>query len=138
MKLFRWLSIIIILTFLSACSSTGFGPVFPTDTSLPPPPVTIIPAPDPAPALTAYLDAFKADNYNAMYGLLSKLTQDGIALEDVAKRNKEALDTMRAGSFDYEVFSAMINTYSSEGCVRITYHPPLAEHSQRGMVPPST
>jgi len=134
MKLFRWLSVIVILTFLSACSSTGFGPVFPTDTSLPPPPVTIIPAPDPAPALTAYLDAFKADNYNAMYGLLSKVTQDAITLEDFAKRNKEALNTMSAGSFDYEVLSSLINTYSSEVSFRMTYHTALVGDIQRDMV----
>src|SRR5262245_52052783 len=65
MKYLRWLNVIVILTFLSACGSTGFGPVFPTDTALPPPIVTIVSAPDPSTVLTAYLDAFKADDYNA-------------------------------------------------------------------------
>lgn len=134
MKLFRWLSIIVILTYLSACSSTGIGPIFPTDTSLPPPPVTIIPAPDPAPVLKAYLDAFKADDYNTMYGLLSKVTQDAITLEDFAKRNKEALNTMSAGSFDYGVLSSLINTYSSEVSFHVTYHTALVGDIQRDMV----
>src|ERR1044072_1763517 len=79
MKLFRWLSIVVILTYLSACSSTGIGgPIFPTNTSLPQPLVTIVPAPPVDAALTAYLDAFKADDYNTMYGLLSKVSQDAI------------------------------------------------------------
>ena len=87
MKFLRWVNIIVILTFLSACSSTGFGPVSPTDTALPQPIVTIVPAPNVDAVLTAYLDAFKADNYNAMYGLLSKVSLDAITLEYFAKRN---------------------------------------------------
>src|SRR5512133_3445242 len=134
MKLFRWLNIIVILTFLSACSSTGFGPVFPTDTPKPPPIVTIFPAPNVDAALTAYLDAFKGDNYNAMYGLLSKVSQDAITLEDFAKRNKDALNEMSAGSFDYEVLSSLINTYTSEVSFRVTYHTALVGDIQRDMV----
>jgi len=136
MKLFRWLNIIVILTYLSACSSTGIGgPIFPTNTSLPQPIVTIVPAPDPSPVLKAYLDAFKADNYNTMYGLLTKVSQDAITLEDFAKRNKDALNEMSAGSFDYEVLSALIkNTFSSEVSFRVTYHTALVGDIQRDMV----
>jgi len=135
MKFLRWLNIVVILAFLSACSSTGFGgPIFPTDTSLPPPPVTIIPAPDAGAAVSAYLDAFKADDYNTMYSLLSKVSQDSITLEDFAKRNKDALDEMSAGSFDYEVLSSLINVYSSEVSYRVTYHTALIGDIQREMV----
>jgi cell division protein FtsI/penicillin-binding protein 2 len=134
MKLLRWLNIIVILTFLSACSSTGFGPVFPTDTPKPPPIVTIVSAPDVDAVLTAYLDAFKADNYNTMYGLLSKVSQDAITLEDFAKRNKDALNEMSAGSFDYEVLSSLLNTFSSEVSFRVTYHTALVGDIQRDMV----
>ena len=134
MKLFRWLSIIVILTYLSACSSTGIGPIFPTDTALPRPIVTIVSAPDPALVLKAYLDAFKADDYNTMYGLLSKVSQDAISLQDFAKRNKDALNTMSAGSLDYEVLSSLINTFSSEVSFRMTYHTALVGDIQRDMV----
>src|SRR5215216_556433 len=134
MKLFRWLSILVILTYLSACSAAGIGPVFPTDTPLPQPIVTIVPAPDVAAALTSYLDAFKADNYNTMYGLLSKVSQDAITLEDFAKRNKDALNEMSAGSFDYEVLSSLVNTFASEVSFRVTYHTALVGDIQRDMV----
>src|ERR1043165_1898228 len=126
MKLFRWLSILIILIYLSACSSTGIGgPIFPTDTPLPGPNVTIVPAPDPSPVLKAHLDAFNADDYNAMYGMLSKVSQDAITLQDFAKRNKDALNEMSAGSIDYEVLSSLLNTFSSEVSFRVTYHTAL-------------
>lgn len=134
MKLFRWLNIIVILTFLSACSSTGFGPVFPTDTPKPPPIVTIVSAPNVDAVLTAYLDAFKSDDYNTMYGLLSKVSQDSITLEDFALRNRDALNTMSAGSFDYEVLSSLLNTFTSEVSYRVTYHTALVGDIQRDMV----
>ena len=135
MKLFRWLSMMVILTYLSACSPTGIGgPIFPTDTPLPPPIVTIVSAPDPSTVLSAYLDAFKADDYNTMYGLLSKVSQDAIPLEEFAKRNKNALNEMSAGSFDYEVLSSLLNTFSSEVSFRVTYHTALVGDIQRDMV----
>jgi penicillin-binding protein 2 len=134
MKLFRWLSILVILTYLSACSASGIGPVFPTDTALPQPIVTIVPAPDVAAVLTTYLDAFKADDYNTMYGMLSKVSQDAHTLEDFAKRNKDALNEMSAGSFDYEVLSSLVNTFASEVSFRVTYHTALVGDIQRDVV----
>jgi hypothetical protein len=123
MKFLRWLNIVVILTVLSACSSSGIGgSIFPTDTALPQPIVNVTPAPDVDAALAAYLDAFKADDYNTMYGRLSKVTQDSITLEGFAKRNKDALNEMSAGSFDYEVLSSLMSPYSSEVAFRITYH----------------
>ncbi|RPJ26201.1 MAG: hypothetical protein EHM33_12400 [Chloroflexi bacterium] len=135
MKFLRWLNIIVILTFLSACGANGVEiPIFPTDTSLPPPDVTITSAPSVDPVLTKYLDAFKADDYNTMYSLLSKVSQDTLTLEDFALRNRDALNTMSAGSFDYEVLSSLVNVYSAEVSFRVTYHTALVGDIQRDMV----
>lgn len=136
MKLFRWLNLIVIMTFLSACSSGGSGliPSVPTDTALPPPAVTVVSAPDPSLTLAAYLDAYKADDYNAMYSLISKVTQDTVPLEDFAKRNRDALNQMSAGSFDYEVFSSLVNPYSAEIAYKVSYRTALVGDIQRDMV----
>lgn len=135
MKFLRPLNIILILTFLSACSSSGIGgSIFPTDTPLPPPIVTVDSAPSVDAALAAYFDAFKADDYNTMYSLLSKVSQDSITLEDFAVRNRDALNIMSAGSFDYEVLSSLVNVYSSEVSYRVTYHTALVGDIQRDMV----
>lgn len=136
MKLFRWLNLIVIMTFLSACSSGGSGliPSVPTDTALPPPAVTVVSAPDPSLTLAAYLDAYKADDYNAMYSLISKVTQDTVPLEDFAKRNRDALNQMSAGSFDYEVLSSLVNPYSAEIAYKVTYRTALVGDIQRDMV----
>ncbi|HXF85443.1 MAG TPA: penicillin-binding transpeptidase domain-containing protein [Anaerolineales bacterium] len=135
MKILRWLNLIVLLAFLSACSSGGTG-IFPpgaTDTPLPPPIVNVTSAPDPNAAVQAYLDAFKAEDYNAMYALLSKVTQDTITLEDFAKRNREALNEMSAGSFDYEILSSLVNPYSAEIAFRVTYHTALVGDIERDM-----
>jgi len=135
MKLLHWFNIVIILTFLSACASGVIDiPGIPTDTPLPQPPVTIIPAPSVDAALTKYLDAFKADDYNTMYALLAKVSQDAITLEDFAKRNRDALNEMSAGSFDFEVLSSLVNVYASEVSYRITYHTALVGDIQRDLV----
>ncbi|MEP7136828.1 MAG: NTF2-like N-terminal transpeptidase domain-containing protein, partial [Chloroflexota bacterium] len=133
MKFLRWLNLIAIFSFLTACGS-GNVVVSPTATSLPPPIVTVASAPDPALTLTAYLDAFKADDYNAMYGMLSKVAQSAITLEDFAKRNRDALNEMSAGSFDYTVTSSLVNPYSSEIAYKVTYHTALVGDIQRDII----
>ena len=135
MKFLRWLNIFVILTFLSACSGGGINlPGIPTETSLPQPPVTIVSAPNADEALRAYLDAFKADDYNTMHSLLSKVSQDTNTLEDFARRNRDALNVMSAGSFDYEILSSLVNPYSAEVAFRVTYHTALVGDIQRDMV----
>ena len=137
MKFLRWLNIIAFLAFLSACSSGGGGinvPFLSTDTPKPPPIVTVNSAPDEDAALSSYLDAFKAEDYNKMYALLSKVSQDSIKLEDFALRNRDALNTMSAGSFDYQVLSSLVNPYSSEVSFHVTYHTALVGDIDRDMV----
>lgn len=136
MKLFRWLNLIFIMTFLSACG-TG-GSVIPsigaTETPLPPPVVTVLSAPDPNLMLTNYLEAYKVDDYNTMYNLLSKVTQDALPLEEFARRNRDALNQMSAGSFDYELLSSLVNPYSGEIAYKVTYTTALVGDIQRDII----
>lgn len=138
MKFLRWFNIIVILAFLiSACSSSSGGPgisLFPTETPLPQPIVTVSSAPSADAALTTYLDAFKADDYNTMYSKLSKVSQDSITLEDFAKRNRDALNEMSAGSFDYQVMSSLVNPYSAEISFHVIYHTSLVGEIERDIV----
>ena len=135
MKFFRLINLIVITMFLGACGSNGIVPPgSPTDIPLPPPEVTIVSTSDPTLTLTSYLDAYKADDYNTMYSLLSKVTQDSITLEDFAKRNRDALNQMSAGSFDYEVKSSLVNPYSAEIAYGVTYHTALVGDLQRDII----
>lgn len=136
MKFLRLFNILLLLTFLSSCSSGGSGisNLFPTDTPLPAPPVTIESAPSADAALTAYLDAFKADDYNKMYSMLSKVSLDTVTLEDFARRNRDALNEMSAGSFDYQILSSLVNPYSAEISFHVNYHTVLVGDIERDIV----
>ena len=136
MNFLRWLNIIALLTFLSACTGSGGlgGSIFPTDTPLPSPIVNVTPAPNADAALTAYLDAFRADDYNAMYAMLSKVSKDTITLENFALRNRDAINTMSAGSFDYQILSSLVNPYSAEVSYHVTYHTALIGDVDRDIV----
>jgi penicillin-binding protein 2 len=135
MKLFRLISLILLPALvLTACGANGGFPGFATETALPQPAVTINSAPDAGAALAAYLDAYKADNYNAMYDTLSRVTRDSVTLEDFARRNRDALNEMSAGSFDYEVLSALVNPLAAEISFRVTYHTVLVGDIQRDII----
>ncbi len=142
MKLLRWLHILVVLTLLGACNAGAVDVPGTPPATLRPPIVTIWPAgtpntTTPDTTLTAYLNAFKAEDYNTMYSLLSKVSQDAITLEDFAKRNRGALDEMSAGSFDYQVLSSLKkNDYSSEVSFHVTYHTALVGDLQRDIVAP--
>ena len=136
MKFFRLLNLIVVMAFLSACGTGGSGllPGSATDTPLPQPLVTVLSAPDPNATLASYLDAYKADDYNAMYDLLSKAAQGSVSLEDFSKRNRDALNNMSAGSFDYEILSSLVNPYSAEIAVHVIYHTALVGEIERDVV----
>jgi cell division protein FtsI/penicillin-binding protein 2 len=137
MKLLRWLYILVILAFVMSACSSGGGPSIlnpATDTALPQPIVTVNSAPSADAALTAYLDAFKADDYNGMYAKLSKVSLDSITLEDFAKRNRDALNEMSAGSFDYQILSSLVNPYSAEISFHVNYHTALVGEIERDIV----
>jgi len=69
-----------------------------------------------------------------MYGLVSKVTQDTVTLEDFAKRNRDALNEMSAASFEYEILSALKNPYSAEVAYRVTYKTALVGDLQRDII----
>ncbi len=136
MKLFRYLNFILLPAFLLAACGAGNGglPFLPTSTSLPQPIVNVTSTPDVGAALAKYLDAYKADDYNAMYAMLGKTTTDILPLDQFAKRNKDALNEMSAGSFDYVINSALVNPLSAEVAYNVTYHTVLAGDIQRDMI----
>ncbi len=69
-----------------------------------------------------------------MYSMLTKAAQDAITLEDFAKKNRDALNTMSASSFDYEILSSLVNPYASEVSYRVNYHTSLVGDIQRDIV----
>jgi penicillin-binding protein 2 len=150
MKILRWINLVLIVTLLAACGGTStpsgtgtpggssfFGEIFPTDTPtprLPTPPVRTTPAPNVRDAVTAYLQAFQADNYESMYNMLAQVSRDALTPEDFTKQNNNALNTMSAGSFDFAINSSTIDPYRAEVAYSVTYHTALAGDIQRNIL----
>ncbi len=135
MKAFRWLNLFLVMSFLAACNGSpgggsGFS-LFATDTPLPSPIVTIIPAPDAQAAVKAFFEALKANDYASMYAMLTKASRDTITQDDFSKRYNDALNNMSASSFDFEVLSSLLKPYAAEVAYRITYHTVLVGDIER-------
>jgi cell division protein FtsI/penicillin-binding protein 2 len=139
MKVLRWINFILILAFLSACSSGGTGGgglsnLFSTPTALPPPVVTIIPAPNAEAAVTKFFDALQKDDYETMYSMLAKASRDTVTLDDFSKRWNDALNAMSAASIEVVISSSQISPYNADVGYSITYKTVLAGDIQRNIV----
>ncbi len=143
MKLFRWISLLVVTAMLlGACSAAPEGGGNPlqtlfsssTSTPLPTPSVKYTPAPDARAEVTAYLEALKKGDYASMYAMLTQVSQESITPEDFTKAYNESLNTMSAGSFDYEILSSLLNPHNAQVGYRITYHTALVGDLQRDIV----
>ncbi len=139
MKRIHWINLILIFTFLTACSGEGngigFPAIFDTPTPLPTPSVRITSAPDAQEPMRLYLEAFKSEDYATMYEMLDQASREAISLEDFAARHRDALNTMSARSFDTETLSALVNDpYTSQVAFRIVYQTALVGDISRDMV----
>ncbi len=138
MKVLRWVNFILILAFLSACSSnggTGGGlNLFATSTPLPTPSAGITPAPDAPAAVTKYLEALKQDDFETMYSLLTQDSRSTVTLEEYSKRWNDALNSMSAREIEYIVNSSLLSPENAEVGYSITYKTVLAGDIQRNIL----
>lgn len=136
MKKFRWFPLALTAVLFAGCSqSNGFNPFQPTPT-LPPPIVTIISVPDASEAASAYLEAYRAEDYAAMYGLLSQSSREAVTQEDFAALHREALATMSAASIEIEILDTATSPTAAQTPFHLTYKTVLAGDIERDMVLP--
>ena len=113
---------------LTSCSGGSAG-IFPTaepTATLPNPQVSITTPPDARAAMTAFLEAYQAENFDGMYSLLSQLSREATVLEDFSTRHKEALNTMSLQGINFEILSVLTNPNSAQVAYRMTYSTVLA------------
>jgi penicillin-binding protein 2 len=142
MKVLRWVNLLLIVAFLSACSSNANGtnepaPIFSfgsSPTPLPTAAVTIIPAPDAKAAVTNYLEALQKDDYETMYNLLSQESRATVTLEDFSKRWNDSLNQMSAKEIDFTVNSSLLSPFKAEVGYSITYKTALVGDIQRNIL----
>jgi penicillin-binding protein 2 len=146
MKILRWMVVIFIVILLMSCDS-GISPTgenltpssleTPTVTPVPPTPLppTATPIPDPEEPVRAYLDAWKADDYAGMYGMLTGISKDAITEEDFTERYRKVLSEAAVQEIEYQILSSFVrNASSAEVGYRITLHSVLVGDIQRDTV----
>ncbi len=120
--------LVLLLAFLLSCAppTSGINDATLTPTpNLPPPNVTRIAAPDAGEILRRYLEAYRQDDYAAMYNLLSENSRASISLDDFSKIHAESRDAMSAYDLEYQLLSSSLSPRSARLTARLTYHTAL-------------
>jgi penicillin-binding protein 2 len=121
-----WMTIFVLL-ILAGCS----GPAEPTATlpSTPQPTATLGDAqvqttrvPDAQQAAQIYLDSWLAEDYSAMYALLTQISRDAITLEDFTARYQKVVNEAALTSWEYAVLSSLVNPHSAQVGYRVIMH----------------
>jgi cell division protein FtsI/penicillin-binding protein 2 len=102
-------------------TQTSTNTTAPTAT-LPGPQVETTEVPDPRLVAQQYLDYWKAEEYPAMYAMLTKVSQDAISENDFAARYRNVANEAALGSWDYEILSSLKNPESGQVGYKVILH----------------
>ena len=114
----------LLLLAATACAAgTSTPPVTPTPSApgMPPPGV-----PDPRETTRAYLDAWQAEDYPAMYGLLTSISQDAINPQEFAEHYQGISTEAALKSINYEILSSLTNPDTAQVGYRVFFDSALA------------
>jgi penicillin-binding protein 2 len=100
---------------------TPAATVQPTVT-LPGPQVDTTTVPDPKQTAQVYLDHWIAEEYPAMYAMLTKVSQEAISEEEFTKRYTDVANEAALSSWDYEILSALTNPESGQVGYKVLMH----------------
>ncbi len=110
--------LLVCLVALAGCAQL---PAF-FETPTPATPTTVWSAeavPDAAPAARAYLDAWKVEDYPAMYNMLTSLSRSAIALEDFIQHYRSVAVEANLTTIDYEILSVLVNPDTAQARYRV-------------------
>jgi penicillin-binding protein 2 len=124
---FRLLFIAVVVLILFGCSQPTTLPRTPTSTtvptgSLPTAQVVMTSVPDLQATAKTYLDDWKAEEYPAMYAMLTKVSQDAISEADFTARYKDAANEAALSGWDYEILSSLVNPENGQVGYRVILH----------------
>jgi penicillin-binding protein 2 len=75
--------------------------------------------PDTNAAAQAYLDAWKMEDYSAMYAMLTQVSKDAISEDDFTQRYREVASEAALSGWDYEILSSLTNPRSAQVGYRV-------------------
>jgi cell division protein FtsI/penicillin-binding protein 2 len=133
MKRTFWINLLLLAALLTGCARATSLPATP-GSGLPTPDITVVNVPDPASAMSKYLEATKAEDYTTMYRMLSAASQQAISEEDFIKHYNDAFNEMSMQEMAYELRSTMTNPGSAEVAYGLNYKTALVGELKRDMV----
>ncbi len=135
----RLLIFVLLAFILIGCSQstplvqTPTVAILPTPT-LPGPQVETTTVPDPRVAAEAYLNHWKAEEYPAMYAMLTAVSQDAINEADFTARYQGIANEAALSSWDYEILSSLKNPESGQVGYNVILHSVLVGDIDRDTV----
>jgi cell division protein FtsI/penicillin-binding protein 2 len=128
----RLFVLILAAALLAACRPASAPPISPTPTAelaatpspttTPIPTVTPTPRPDARARAEAFLSAWQADDYSAMYDLLTAESQAAFSLEDLTNHMRGVAIEAALESIDYEIISVEESGAQADARYRVTFH----------------
>jgi len=100
---------------LSACGSQP-------PAELPTPQIKITAAPDVEGVVVAYLDAWKREDYEAMYQLISGSSQNAVSLEAFRTTYQDSVFNLTQQSLETQLIAATTNPDSAAAQVQVVFH----------------
>jgi penicillin-binding protein 2 len=115
------------LLVLTACTQSQIIPTPTTLTAeatrtLKPVIPTIISAPKAANAAQAFLQAWQAENFEAMYAMLTPVSQDALSLEKFTQRYSDVAISTTLEKIDYEILSTLTNPANAQVSYQVVFH----------------
>ncbi len=127
--------IALLIALLAGCSAPGAisTPAGPSVSATLRDPVVLTTAvPDAQAAAKTFLDAWKAENYSAMYAQLTLLSRDAIGEADYIKKLRDIATTMSLKSMDFEILQSLVKGPSeAQVAYRVKYETVLVGEISR-------
>jgi penicillin-binding protein 2 len=102
--------------------------------SLPGPQVETTTVPDPRVIAQTYLDHWKAEEYPAMYAMLTTVSKDAISEADFTARYQGVANEAALSGWDYEILSSLKNPESGQVGYKVILHSVLVGDIDRNTV----
>ena len=131
----RFIVLLILLMLLMGCGRSSITPTLtasltPTD-ALQPASIQTTSVPDPTITARAYLDAWKAEDYAAMYAMLTPISKDAITEEDFTKFYRNVAAEAALSGWEYEITQNIIHPRSAQVAYNVVLHSTLVGDLQR-------
>ncbi len=122
-------AILIFSLFLTACGQESAS-------ELPTPQAQITSVPEVDAAAQAFLDAWEAQDYSAMYGLLSEASRQAISQDDFSAYYTEMASSATMQSVSTELLSTTLNPQTAAAAIRAVYNTALFGSFERDISMP--